>query len=135
MLQRAQGALAANEYGTALYWFQLVRTWDPALVAAPLAACEAACAAPGHAQPDGASSSKPVPAQRLPVTLAEMSTVLPGTEVRVTLLPGPIPSPQPRRAQHLNTFLHHLLQGDVLSSACSSKVIHVKSPVTKPDAS
>ena len=45
VLQRAQTAFAANEYGTARYWFELIRTWSPESAAAPLAACEAYCAA------------------------------------------------------------------------------------------
>ena len=48
-LQRAQTAFAAHDYTIARHWFELVRTWSPASVAAPLAACEAVSAAVGSA--------------------------------------------------------------------------------------
>jgi hypothetical protein len=58
VLQRAQTAFAANEYGTARYWFELIRTWSPELAAVPLAACQAYCAA--EASTDRADAGEPL---------------------------------------------------------------------------
>ena len=63
LLQRAQTAFSAGEYGTAAYWYELVRTWDPKTVEAPLATCEAARAAPALAA--SASTNNPPPSAPL----------------------------------------------------------------------
>ena len=63
--QRAQAAFAAREFDTARYWFELIRTWDPAAVAADLATCKAACPTAAPAERGSAGDPK-VTAPRQP---------------------------------------------------------------------